>query len=93
MPKKRDHLRVVGADDAPKKKSTRSAKRSYEDEIPSSIDLEAEPDYSVLLAEADKARAEAAIVIQKYRVMKETEERVRRVNEIFRRTLCGTDAQ
>jgi hypothetical protein len=48
-------------------------------------------DYSVLLAGADKERADAAVAIQKYRVMKETEERVARINGILRRSLGVTD--
>jgi len=86
--KKRDepHLHVVG--DEPKK--TTRKKRDYENEIPTAIDLDAEADYSVLLAEADKQRVEAAVAVQKYHVMRETEAKVNRINEMFRRAAGGT---
>jgi hypothetical protein len=80
--KKRDqpHLHVVGDDEV---KTTRK-KRDYENDIPAAIDLEADSDYSVLLAEADSVRAKAALDVQKYHAVRETIERVNRVNEMLR---------
>ena len=67
-------------------------KRSYESEIPDLLDLEGDDkDYSVLLAGADKERVEGAIAIQKYHVLRETQEHVDEVNAILRRSLGVPD--
>jgi hypothetical protein len=67
-------------------------KREYENEIPTGLDLDGDDkDYSVMLAEADTVRANAAVAIQKYRVMREAEERVARINAILRRSLGVSD--
>lgn len=87
MPRKKDSTKtpdnVLQFERKPRKK------RDYETEIPKHVDIDADADYSVLLAQADQARAEAAIKVMQYQGVLDTQERVDRVNNIFKRALCA----
>lgn len=87
MPRKKDSTETP--DNVIEFKRKPRAKRDYESEIPKHVDIDADADYSVLLAQADEARAGAALKVMQYQSVVETADRVDRINNIFRKALCA----